>query len=65
MDEVKYDEGHHFGYRWYDKNKVKPAYPFGHGLSYTNFSIDYISASRNGVKVNVTNTGKALGKEIV
>lgn len=32
-----YIEKHHFGYRFFDQNKMTPQFPFGHGLSYTTF----------------------------
>ncbi len=69
--EVTYDEGIYVGYRYYNTFNVKPAYEFGYGLSYTNFSIDNIkmsSPSFNGkitVSVNVTNKGTTAGKEVV
>jgi len=35
-----YTEKLNMGYRWYDANQVKPAFPFGFGLSYTQFTFD-------------------------
>lgn len=70
---TNYKEGILVGYRWYDTKKITPLFPFGYGLSYTNF--DY-SALHTGKKVynlndNITatlkvkNTGKLAGKETV
>lgn len=70
---VRYGEGLFVGYRYYDKKDVTPLFPFGHGLSYTKFKYSNLKlsakkVSSNGtlkVKVDVTNTGKVTGKEIV
>jgi beta-glucosidase len=72
-DEETYREGLFVGYRWNDKNNIKPLFPFGHGLSYTQFTYGKIHLSNkdipsNGrliVTVPVKNTGKQAGKEIV
>ena len=71
--DMPYNEGIFVGYRFTDKNKLKPTFPFGHGLSYTTF--DYGKASINKtegtaddtftVTVPVTNSGNREGKEIV
>lgn len=69
--EVSYDEGIYVGYRYYSSFNVKPAYAFGYGLSYTSFApgnIKLSSTSFDGsisVSVDVTNTGKVAGKEVV
>jgi beta-glucosidase len=69
--EVIYEEGVYVGYRYYTSFHIKPAYEFGYGLSYTQFSYSPITVSGkewNGkliAKLTVTNTGKAAGKEIV
>ena len=71
--DMPYNEGIYVGYRFIDKNKLKPTFPFGHGLSYTTF--DYGKASmpkvlakgdnKIEVVVPVTNTGDRKGKETV
>jgi len=69
--EVVYEEGIYVGYRYYNSFKVKPAYAFGHGLSYTDFKYDNLKLSARSfggkinVSVDVTNTGKVAGKEVV
>ncbi|MEN9563295.1 MAG: hypothetical protein RIR73_1539 [Chloroflexota bacterium] len=70
---VYYGEGIFVGYRYYDTKKLAPLFPFGHGLSYTTFEysnlrLDKKSLNPNDtltVKVDVTNTGKVTGKEVV
>lgn len=63
-----YIEGEYVGYRYYDAFGVEPLYPFGYGLSYTSFSIEYLGLKINGenisVNVKVTNTGEKEGKEV-
>ena len=69
--EVTYEEGIYVGYRYYNTFSVKPAYEFGYGLSYTNFSFSNLKLSSSSFKqtmtatVTVTNTGKTPGKEVV
>lgn len=64
-----YREGIFVGYRWFDKRHIKPRYPFGYGLSYTEFKVSFESLSNEGsnifVTASVTNTGKAAGREVV
>jgi len=70
---VHYGEGIFVGYRYYDKKNITPLFPFGHGLSYTKFKYSNLKLSAKSitpndtlkVKVDVTNTGKVAGKEIV
>lgn len=70
---VKYAEGVYIGYRYYDAKKMEVRYPFGHGLSYTEFSYGNAHISdavmKDGgsvtVSVDVTNTGRMAGKEVV
>jgi beta-glucosidase len=68
---VEYDYYH--GYRYFDKKGLEPAFPFGFGLSYTeykygNLRLNKKKTGRSGkikVKVDVTNIGKVSGEEIV
>ncbi len=65
----EYAEGIFVGYRYFDRYPEKVLFPFGFGLSYTDFSIHAETIRREGtemsVQVTVTNTGSAAGKEIV
>lgn len=69
----EYKESIFVGYRWYDKENIATLFPFGHGLSYTSFvyskpkvSKRAISASDSlTISVDITNTGKVEGKEVV
>ena len=60
------------GYRWYQANNVKPVFPFGYGLSYTNFKYDDLKVKKiqgggkvSGIDVSftITNTGDVAGAE--
>ncbi|HET6594714.1 MAG TPA: glycoside hydrolase family 3 C-terminal domain-containing protein [Anaerolineales bacterium] len=70
---VRYGEGIFVGYRYYDKKDIEPLFPFGHGLSYTSFKYSNLRLSAKSltpnellkVRVDVTNTGKVAGKEVV
>ncbi|GAE93417.1 beta-glucosidase [Gracilibacillus boraciitolerans JCM 21714] len=61
------------GYRYYDSKEVKPLFPFGYGLSYTNFKYSNLTISKKEitdedileVSVKVRNTGDMAGKEVV
>ncbi len=46
---VRYGEGIYVGYRYYDKKRVEPLFPFGHGLSYTSFSYDRLRLSADSI----------------
>jgi beta-glucosidase len=66
---VVYREGLFLGYRYYDQAKVKPAFPFGFGLSYTRFAYSKLSVVPAGkgkatVRFTITNTGNYDGAEV-
>ncbi len=69
----EYKEGIYVGYRWTDKMKQKPLFAFGHGLSYTEFSISNLRADKVymtaedsiSFTVSVKNTGRCAGAETV
>ena len=69
--EVTYEEGIYVGYRYYNTFNVKTAYEFGYGLSYTDFKYSSLTLSSKSfdkkitATINITNTGKAAGKEVV
>lgn len=70
---VEYKEGIYVGYRWAEKQNIKPLFAFGHGLSYTDFTYGDAECAKASVKagsnvtvsVDVTNSGKVAGKEVV
>lgn len=61
---AEYREGLFVGYRYYETANVPVRYPFGYGLSYTNFTYSDISATRDSVTFTVTNTGCRDGAEV-
>lgn len=71
--DISYNESFYVGYRFIDKNKLKPTFPFGHGLSYTKFKygkpyIDKKIINKDEtitIKVPITNIGNRIGAEIV
>src|ERR1041385_3781195 len=69
--EAVYEEGIYVGYRYYDTFGVKPAYEFGYGLSYTQFSFSNMKVNKDRfespvtVTVTVENVGKLSGKEVI
>ena len=70
---VEYKEGIFVGYRWAEKEQIKPLFAFGHGLSYTDFGYGEAKAAKTSLKengtlsvsVDVTNTGDVAGKEVI
>ncbi|MFF5714822.1 glycoside hydrolase family 3 C-terminal domain-containing protein [Streptomyces sp. 62] len=63
--ELHYGEGVFIGYRAWDKAGAVPAYPFGHGLGYTTWSYEALTATPDAVTVRITNTGDRPGRETV
>ena len=69
----KYNESIFVGYRLKDKQKIRPLFPFGHGLSYTTFAYGKATVNKKVMKIDeqiaitvpITNTGKRIGSEIV
>lgn len=67
---IAYAEGAMFGYRGYEKAGTVPAYPFGHGLGYTTWEYEDITAGVTAagdveLLVKVRNTGTRIGREVV
>ncbi|MDI5975662.1 glycoside hydrolase family 3 C-terminal domain-containing protein [Amycolatopsis magusensis] len=66
---VRFDEGVHVGYRYYDRAGQQPLFPFGHGLSYTTFVLGGLNLARTAGKVTatatLTNTGTRAGWQTV
>jgi beta-glucosidase len=68
---VKYSEGVFVGYRHFDRDNIKPLFPFGHGLTYSTFEYKNLSVPASGrsdqpvtVTFDVTNTGSRPAAEV-
>ena len=64
---VEYVEGANVGYRWYEKQRQRPLFAFGHGLSYTSFAYGnpVVAGGRSlSVTLDVTNTGRREGTDV-
>ena len=69
---VTYKEGILVGYRWFDTKNIEPLYPFGYGLSYTNFEFSDLKTDKETYNANdvievtftIKNTGIVDGKEV-
>ena len=69
----EYKEGIYVGYRWTDKQRIKPLFAFGHGLSYTTFELGKVKVAaremtRDGklsFSIPVMNTGQQAGAEVI
>lgn len=72
-DRVEYREGIYVGYRYYDCKDIEPLFPFGFGLSYTQFDYSQLNVSQTcfkdtdivSVTVKIKNTGQCSGKEVI
>lgn len=68
-DNEYYEDGIYVGYRYFDTFNVKPAYPFGYGLSYTAFALHNVSTvireEQIRISVEVENTGAYPGREVI
>ena len=61
---AEYREGLYVGYRYFESANVPVRYPFGYGLSYTEFAYSNIEVSDKGVSFTVTNKGERDGAEV-
>ena len=67
-EQINYTEGLYIGQRWFNKQNKKPTFPFGFGLSYTNFEYSDLSLSMNKdgltAKFKIKNIGNVAGKAV-
>jgi beta-glucosidase len=72
-DRVDYKEGIFIGYRYYDMKEIEPLFPFGYGLSYTDFEYSNLVIDQQNIKdtdsvnvsVTIKNIGQRRGKEVI
>jgi len=64
-EQAEYSEGLFVGYRWYDAMNENPLFPFGHGLSYTNFQYSALNVAGLTISGVVQNIGTVQGTEVV
>ncbi|MCB5907022.1 beta-glucosidase family protein [Streptomyces pinistramenti] len=62
---LDYSEGLFIGYRAWDRTNAAPAYPFGHGLGYTDWEYESLDTTPDSVRVRLRNTGGRAGREVV
>ncbi|WEK46015.1 MAG: beta-glucosidase [Candidatus Andeanibacterium colombiense] len=68
--EIAYTEGAAVGYKWFDKHKLTPLYPFGYGLSYTRFTMDAVNLDQDdhrglSAEVTLSNIGEREGAQVI
>jgi beta-glucosidase len=66
---TRFSEGVNVGYRWFDHEKIEPLFPFGHGLSYTDFAYSRLQIAKTAdggldVDFQISNTGSVDGDEV-
>lgn len=68
-EDVVYDEGAAVGYKWFDREGLEPLFPFGQGLSYTEFEYSGLDAGAYdqglSAELTLTNTGERAGADVV
>ncbi|KOU30676.1 beta-glucosidase [Streptomyces sp. WM6372] len=62
---LEYTEGLFIGYRAYERHGIAPAFPFGHGLGYTDWAYESLEVTGTTARVRVANTGTRPGREVV
>ena len=69
MNETRYREGIYVGYRYFDTFRKPALFPFGHGLSYTEFRLGAVAVEANGAQITVRtfveNIGALAGRQVV